>query len=103
MADLRTAQAPTTKHLSPQIFGRARHERHTGIRISSHSVTVAPVMTGAGRPCCGLYHDGGSSWTVGVAPVGYRQDGDDPRVVIDGVQGAVVTTAGGQDRLKGRI
>jgi hypothetical protein len=30
--------------------------------------------------------DGNPSWMVGVAPVGDRQDGDDARVVIDGVQ-----------------
>jgi hypothetical protein len=35
--------------------------------------------------------------------VGDRQNRNDPRPVIDGVQGAVITTAGGQDGFKGRI
>jgi hypothetical protein len=52
---------------------------------------------------CGFYQGGGSSWTVSVAPAGYRQDGDDPRMVIDGVQGTVATAPGGQHILEGRI
>jgi hypothetical protein len=65
---------------------------------------VAPLTTGAKRPCGGpSVRGGGSSWTVGIAPVGDRQDRNDPGPVIDGVQGTVVTTAGGQDGFKGRI
>jgi hypothetical protein len=37
---------------------------------------------------------GGSRWAVGVAPVGDGQDCYDPCLVIDGVQGAVIATAG---------
>jgi len=42
----------------------------------------------------------GLSWPIGVAPVCDRQDGDDPRPVIYGVQGTVIAAPGGQDFLE---
>jgi hypothetical protein len=39
-------------------------------------------------------------WPVGIAPVRDRQDCDDPRLVIDGVESTVITAPGLQDGLE---
>jgi hypothetical protein len=46
---------------------------------------------------------GGLSWPVGVAPVRDRQDRDDPRPVINGIQSTVIAAPGGQDFLERRV
>lgn len=58
---------------------------------------AGPAALWRGTPGRGL------SWPVGVAPVCDRQDGDDPRPVIYGVQGTVIAAPGGQDVLEGRV
>jgi len=68
--------------------------RHT--RAVSHNRHGSAALS-RGPPGRGL------PWPVGIAPVRDRQDRDDPRPVINGVQSPVSTAPDGQDFLERRV